>query len=809
MDRLFHDLRYSARTLLRTPGFTLVAVLTLALGIGVNTTIFSVVYHVLMKPLPVEAPERLVHIWETNTKRNIPQAGASVRNFADWRTQNRTFEAMAGYQWRNYTLTGGDDSVLASSLEVSAELLSMLGLTPALGRSFTQQEEEPGSHRVVLLKHGLWQQRFGADPAIIGRDILLDDTPYTVIGVLPADMEFPTASADLWTPLAFDTNRLTLDQQVAHNLKLVGRLRTGISVEQAYQDMARLARQTYRQYPESYPPDHGWGVIVTPITEQIVGPIRPALLLLFGAVTCVLLIACTNLTNLMLARSAARRMDVAVRLALGARRSHLLRQWLTESLLLSLGGGLGGLLITVWGLDILKAWNPGYIPRMYSVSIDVWTIGFTLFLTFITGASLGLLSAVRSPHVDLRSRLAGHSRGTANAASTRLRSTLIISEVALSLILLVGAGLLIRSLMNLQQTDVGFNPDRLMTMRIYLPTEKYDETIRQTTFFEQTVEQMQTIPGVTSVGGVSYLPFAGSQTSAQFDIAGREIAPSETRPQANVFAVTAGYFETMGMSVRMGRGFARFDAADAPQTVVINETLARRYWPDENPVGQRMTYYWDRAITCEIVGVVNDVRHRNLDAPPPPAFYRPHQQHPTSFMGLAARVDAVTSDLNGTLRQAVRHIDPSQPVIDMQLMTQRLSRSLARQRFTALLLGIFAGTALILAVIGLYGVMTYLIGQRNREIGIRMALGAQRNDVLALVAGGSMRMAGIGISIGLAGAFGLTQFLSGLLYGVSPLDPITLISAVGLLGGAALFAGYWPVRKAAQIDPVIALKDEG
>src|SRR5262245_15368281 len=817
IEKLIQDLRYGARMLLRKPGFTLIAVITLTLGVGANTAIFSVAQAVLLRPLPYDQPERLVSLWETDMRRG-GRISFSAANFIDWRAQNQVCSQMAAFVPVSVNLTGRDEPERISGLAASANLFQLLGAQAELGRVFLTDEDEPGAAPVVVLSYGLWRRRFGADPQIVGQTLTLDGVSRTVIGVMPPGFQFPlpnmtrghgevTGGAEAWLPLVFNPAGLNRSN---HNHAGVARLKPGVTLQQAQAEMDAISRRLELQYPDT---NTNLGIRLVPLHEQVVGDMRSSLLVLFGAVGFVLLIACVNVANLLLARAAARRKEIAIRAALGAGRGRLIGQLLTESLMLAIGGGGLGFLLGLWGVDALIAVVPAGMYGVERISLNAWVLGFTFAVSILTGLLFGLAPALQASKPDLNVSLNEGSRSVADSLRRhRFRSLLVVSEVALALMLLVGAGLMIKSFLRLQRVDMGFRRENVMTANLALPAAKYREQRQWAAFYKQTLERAAALPGVQFAGIVSHLPLSGVDARFSLAIEGRPQSPTEQAPAARIRAASPDYFRAMGISLLAGRQFTDGDTEDKPRALIINEEMARQYWPGEDPLGKRITFDEDKraedATWPQVAGVVKGVRHSDLQTGPGPQMYVPYQQLCTSFMSLVIRAEADPVALTAALRNVVREVDKDQPLYNVRTMEQLASDSVARPRFTTLALAIFAGVALLLAAVGIYGVMSYLVTQRTREIGVRVALGARGVDVLKLVVGQGMLLASIGVVIGLIGAFALTRLMSGLLFGVSPTDPATFAFIALLLAGVALLACYLPVRRAMKVDPMIALRVE-
>jgi putative ABC transport system permease protein len=808
MNSLWQDLRYGLRMLWRKPGFTVVAIVALALGIGANTAIFSVIYTVLLSPLPYKNAERLVWIWETNPGSDIKTEPASLPNYNDWKTQGQSFESMAAFIGSSLTFTSEGEPERIPCAYTSANFFSVLGVEPALGRSFTEEENTIGKNRVVILSQSLWQRRFGADPSIVGQKITLSGVPFTVVGVLPRGFKNPTPNqskpAELWTPLAYDFERMARRSDF---LNVVARLKQGVGPQQAQAEMNTITSRLSQQYPDS---NTGWSTIVLPLHERMTGDVRTALWLLMGVVGFLLLIACANVANLLLARSTARQQEIAIRRALGAGRLRLVRQFLTESVLLSLIGGLLGSLVAMWGVDILVALSPGNIPRLDEVGLNWKVLAFTLSISLGTGVIFGLLPALHATSPNLTEMLKeGGRSSTEGIRGSRLRSFLVVSEIAIALVLLVGAGLMVKSFARLQDVDPGFRPERILTMDLSLPGAKYKEDAQVSAFYDQLGARVAGLPGVESVGAVSTLPLSGGGDIITFAVEGRPDSPPGQSDDAEYRVVTPGYFPTMGVPVVRGEGFTERHNASGPAAMVINETFARRYFPGQDPIGHRLNIGDPESSPWRmIVGIVKDVRHDGLDTEPYPQMYTPLAQVPRRAMTLVARTSAAPLSLVPNVRQELSSLDKDQPLYNVRTMEQVLAQSIARQRFQMLLIAIFASVGLILASVGIYGVISYSVTQRTHEIGIRMALGAQAKDVLRMILGQGMILALVGVGVGVAAALLLTRVMASLLYGVTATDPLTFIGVSVLLTLVALAACYIPARRAMKVDPMEALRYE-
>jgi putative ABC transport system permease protein len=803
---LLHDLRYAVRTQVKNPAFTIVAVMALALGIGANTAIFSVVNTVLLRPLPYKDPDRLVMVWEDATKAGYPRDVPTNANFIDWRDQNHVFEGMAAIAYDSFNLTGAGDPERLDGRRVSASLFQLLGVDPQIGRVFTAAEDQPGSERVVILSYGVWQRRFAGDPGIVGKAISLNGASYTVVGVMPARFQFPTIADQVWVPIAFTPEQAA--DRTTHYLTVLARLKPGVTLSQAQTEMSTIATRLQQQYPQS---NTDIGAAVTLLQEDLVSDIRPALLILLGAVAMVLLIACANVANLLLARAAVRQKEIAVRVALGARRQRLIRQFLTESLMLSTMGGIVGLGIAYGGLILLRSFIPENISQAREISLDFKVLGFTLFVSIATGVIFGLAPAIQALRFNQSETLKEGGRDAARGSSgKRLRSLLVTAEVAISLVLLIGAGLLINSFLRLRNVDPGFRVDNLLTMKIVLSEPKYREAERRSAFYKELVQRIEALAGVRSAAVTTSLPLYSSGNSIAVVFDGRPEPPPGQEPIIVTRIISTKYFDTMGIPLLKGRQLTEQDTRTSPRVVVISEAMARRYWPNENATGKRIALGkvekpedW-----IHVIGVAKDVRQR-LTTDPKPQMYLSH--HQTDFFApedLVVRTDVDPTTMAATVRKAVWEIDKDQPVSDIRTMEDILADSIARQRFSMLLLAIFASVALVLAAVGIYGVMSYSVAQRTHEIGIRMALGAQTGAVLKLAVGYGMKLVLIGIVVGLVAAFALTRVMSTLLFGVTATDPATFTLIPLLFVCVAAIASYIPARRATKVNPIVALRYE-
>jgi putative ABC transport system permease protein len=811
MQTLWQDLRHGARTLIKQPTFTIVAVIALALGVGANTAIFSVVDAVLLRALPYRDSDRLVTVWERNKTRGNAQNVINLGNFFDWKNQNSVFEDMATFFDMTANLTSGGEPEEIPSQIATPNLFNILGVNPIMGRTFTEDDGKPGAARVVALSFGLWQRRFGGDPQIIGRKLILNGNETTVVGVMPANFNWHVRAgsmtrkmAEMWAPWQIDE---TMKRRGGRFASAVARLKPGFTPEQAQAEMNVIGGQLERQYNNF---NANWGVNVVPLRKQFTGEIRLALLVLLGAVGMVLLIACANVANLLLARAAVRQREIAVRAALGAGRWRIVRQLLTESLLLAGLGGLAGLALAWWGTDLLVSLAPPDLLNLPQVKINAVVLGFTMGVSMLTGVIFGLVPALEATRLNLTGSLKESGKNIGGGMrSHRLRNSLVIAEIALALVLLVGAGLLIRSFARLQGVDPGFNAHNLLTMKVSLPGRKYDTDQKRINFFRQAVAQMQSLPGVESAGAVSFLPFAAPHAGTLVEIEGRPKLPPGQGLGTGVMVSDVNYFRTMQVPLKRGRLFTDQEAAEMRHVVVVNEAFARTNFPGEDPLGKRVTIYMKNDNQpCEIIGVVGDSKHMNLDAEVKPMSYWPHPELTYSGMTLALRTQGEPTAIANAARNVISALDPEQPVADVRTMESLIGTSVAGARFNTLLLTIFAIVALLLASLGIYGVMAYSVAQRTHEIGVRMALGAGGTDVLRLVVRKGMTLALSGVAIGVAASFALTRLMQTLLFNVSATDPLTFAGIPLLLAFVALLACLIPARRAAKVDPMVALRYE-
>jgi putative ABC transport system permease protein len=800
---MFQDLRYGLRMLVKNPGFACVAVLTLALGIGANTAIFSIVNAVLLQPLPFSEPDRLVWVWG-NIRNGGRSASVSPLDYLDYRAQNTSFEHFAATFTvpAPFNLTGSGEPERLQGAVATGDFFQALGVNPRLGRTFLLENEQPGRDQVVVLSHRLWKQRFAGDPALIGKTLALDGRTFEVIGVMPEGFSFPRG-AELWTPMNFQISP-GMKQRKAHFLRPIGRLKPGLTLAQAQAEMDAIAAGLETQYPDS---NTGWNLRMVPLREQLVGNIRPTLSILFGAVGLVLLIACANVANLLLVRASSRQKEIAIRMALGAGRRRIVRQMLTESMLLAIAGGTLGVFLAIWGIDLIVAFSGNDIPATAQIGIDGLVLGFTLCVSLLTGVLFGLvpaLPATQSARLGETLKEGGRAGGQ-GASRNRTRNLLVVFETAIAVVLLIGAGLLIRSFVRLQSVGPGFDPENVLTARIDLSREKYNLPEKAASFWSQLHDRLAALPGVEAVGMNTELPLSGQPNDMPFRVEGRPAEPNQ-RFGADFRRVNQDYLHSMRIPLKRGREFTEQEVRQGANVVVISETLASGVFGDDDPLGQRLLLVMNEKTPLEIIGIVGDIRHRTLEADPLPMMYLPVPS--TGSTNLTIKVSGDPLSLAAAVRGEVRAIDPDQPIAAIRTMEQVVAESVGAPRYRTSLLGLFAFIALLLAAIGIYGVSSYAVAQRTHEIGIRMALGAEPRDVQLLVIGRGIGLALVGVGAGLIGAFGLTRLLSGLLFGVTATDPLTFGGVAVILTGIALLACWIPARRAARVDPMIALRHE-
>ncbi|MBI1760068.1 MAG: ABC transporter permease [Acidobacteria bacterium] len=820
MQTFLQDLRYGVRMLVKQPGFTLIALLTLALGIGANTAIFSVVNAVLLRPLPYAEPERLVALGGTDVRHPGAEVedSSSYPDFFDWRARNQSFEAVAVYHTATFTLTGNDAPAHLSGQVVSAELFDLLRAKPYLGRTFTRADERVGGtgvNRAAILSYSAWQQRFGAAPDILGRTLTLDRKQFQIVGVTQPGFQFPiqAEAVEVWVALATDAESANGKKPVTERrgyrmLHAVGRLKPGVNLAQAQADMKLLAANLEKEYPDN---NTNQGIILLPLHRNLVGDYRKSLLVLFAAVGCVLLIACANVANLMLARATARYKEIAVRTALGAGRARIVRQLLTESVLLSLGGGLLGLLLAWWGMEALLRFIPENLPRLAEIALDRWALGFTFTVALLTGIVFGLAPALQASKVDLTEAMKDGARGSSSSGKARLRGALIVAEVALALMLLVGAGLLVQTFIKLQRVELGFDVHNVLTATVELPEAQYAKPEQKIVFYQRLQERVRALPGVIEASAILPLPISDNDAGGSFQIEGRS-APTGAEPHADMRWVNLNYYRTVKIPLLAGRDFTAQDGLKATPVVIINQTLAKLYFPNEEPLGKRLELPFGETGTTkfQIVGIVRDVKHRTeLGQEYSPELYMPYAQLPfLGQMSLVVRTQGSPASLANAVQHEVAALDREIVLSDVKTLEQYLGNAVAQPRFSALLFGLFALLAMLLAALGLYSVMAYTVTQRTHEVGIRLALGAQTRHVLWLMIRQGMTLALAGVAIGLGGAWVLTRLLKTLLFGVSTTAPLTMVLIALLLTTVALLACWIPARRATKVDPMMALRQD-
>ena len=798
-----NDLRFALRQLLKNPGFTAVAVLTLALGIGANTAIFSFVNAVLLRPLPYQDPDRLVVVYENNAERDWHKNAVGAPVLGEWRQRSQTIDGLAAYKPDLMILTGKGQPETLTAVSLSANIFSLLGIQPMLGRGFLPEEETYGKHQVAVLSYDFWNRRFAHDPGIVGQTITLDSDAYQVVGIMPPHRSFPDGNAQVWLPLAFSPERLS--QRHNHSYNVCGRLKPGVTLAQARADMDLVASRM----AEADPQNKGWGAELFPLQEIMVGDSRPVLLVLLGSVGLVLLIACANIANLLLARAAARSREFAIRAALGAGRRQIVRQLLVESLVLAVAGGVAGLALGQAALELLIHFSPPNLPRLWEgISLDGTTLAFTLGLTLATGVLFGLVPALQTARSSLNADLNDTSRGSsASHQRRRTRAALVIAEMALSLVLLIGAGLLIRSFDRLLSKPLGFVPEHVVTMTFSLPDKTYPAQADKTRFFDQLLAQTRALPGVDSAALIYGLPLSGRDSSLSVDVVGAAPAAPGESVSAGYSQISTGYFRTLNMPLLQGRDFNELDQANSPAVVIVDEAFVKNFKLGDRVLGRHINVS-DGGKNAEIVGVVPSVKRFNLTQAPQGELYRTYRQNCWGFLDLTVRTRRDPGELMRVMRAVVDGLDKNLPIEHPRTLTELVASSVADRRLSVQLLAGFAGVALLLASIGLYGVLAFAVTQRRREIGIRLALGAQRADVLRLILQHGLTLVVVGMVVGLAGALALARFLGSLLFEIKPNDPLTFMLVPLVLGVVALLACWLPARRAARVDPMVALRSE-
>jgi predicted permease len=818
---MFDDIKVTVRGLLKTPGFCIISIATLALAIGANTAVFSLVNALLIRPLPYHDPSKLILIWEQFVAQGLDRIPVSAPEYLDYEKELKSVD-LAVFNYENFNLSGGDVPERISGAVVSPSLFPLLGVDPIRGRTFAQEERGEGRDNVVVISERLWKRRFNSEPTIIGKSLLLNGRSYTVIGIMPAAFEFPIPlygvqgnqfgdRADIWKPIAFSPQELKA--RYSRSYSVIGRLRRGATVSTVQAELNTLIAGWVRLHPDNYPAVTSFGAKVYPLQEQVVGGMRKGLAILLGAVAGVLLIACSNLATMLLARSSARERELAIRVALGASQWRLLRQLLTESVLLAIGGAAAGVMLSIWGLDLLVSIGARTVPRLAEVSVDTTVLAVTALVAIATGILFGLIPALASTNPELTEALKDGGRGaTAGVRRNKIRNTLVVAEVALALVLLIGAGLLMKSYARVQSVNPGFNPRDVLTMEISLPDLKYPGSsylggAGTVNFFEEAVRRVSNLPGVQAAGITSVLPLSGTNGDSSFEMEGAPLHGGGPGPDEEIRIVGPDYMRVLQVPLRQGRFFDAGDTAQSPPVVIINQALARKYFKNADALGKRITFddpkHNPKWVT--IVGIVGDIRHRGLDADPQPEYYVPHSQFPYRGMIIALRSTQDPRSLASAVRREIQSLDPEQPIANIRTLENVAGDSIAPRRLSVVLLGVFAAIALILAGVGTYGVISYLVVQRTHEIGVRMALGAQRADVLRLVVGHAFKLVATGTAIGLVAALLCSRALSALLYDVNAYDFTTFALVPLVLAASALLASYIPAIRATRADPMIAL----
>jgi putative ABC transport system permease protein len=815
MFSLFSDFKHGLRVLLKNPAYTAAAILVLALGIGANTAIFSVVNAVLLRPLPFRDPARLMQVWHVPPPKSFPgmtEFAVSAANFIDWQKQNHVFDKMAILTGSALTLAGNDQPEELQGAAVSSDFFSTMQVRPLLGRTFTDDEDRPGKNHVIVLSYGLWKTRFAANPDIVNRTVNFEGEPYTIAGVMGEKFDYPDF-AQYWKPMGWtDKERVVRGE---HHYLVVARLKSDITVSQARAEMNTISSRLAEQYPDD---DKGWGAVIVPLREERVAQVRPSLLILLGAVAFVLLIACANVANLVLAKTLGRRKEIAVRLALGASTGRIIQQILAETILLSTAGAALGLALAHFGIQLTVKFLAGNLPKSTEVTLDAGVLLFTLALAITTGFLAGILPALRLTRTNVNDALKqGLGKTDSDSSGGRTRGILVVSEVALSLMLLVGAGLMIRSLWQLAAVDAGFDPHNLLTMTMVVTGNKYSRPIDEIAFYDRTLSKVRALPGVTSAGLIDTLPITQDGSHQPVAIEGRPVQAMSEQPEVDTRSISAGYLTTMHIPLRRGRDFSSADAPGRPATAIISESMAKRFWPNEDAVGKHLAMTFNPGKVREVIGIVGDVKLTGLDtASSESTIYLPMSQTSAApyedwrpfSMQLAVRTTSQPASLTSAVTAAIHSIDPTQPVVDVMTMDDLIATSLSQRRFSMFLLAAFAVLALLLAAVGIYSVLSFAVRRRVREIGIRVALGAETKDILRLVVTEGMKPALLGLALGVAGALALGRVVASFIYGIAPYDPLTFAAVAALLATVALLASIIPAFRAARIEPIRALREE-
>jgi putative ABC transport system permease protein len=821
MHNFLLDLGYGFRSLRKARAFAAGAILVLALGIGANTAIFSVVNTVLLRPLPFHDPQQLVQIWHVPPQTSFPgmkEFAVSAANYLDWTAENHAFQEMAIYAWSSYNLTGKGEPRFVNARNVSSEFFSLLHAEPLLGRAFSRDEDQVGRNHVVILSESLWRNQFGADPGIVGKDITLDGSGYRVIGVMRSKFQFPIASdpanaVKLWTPLAMTDRERAVRGE--HHYAVIGRLRPNVSLQQAQAEMDTISHRLAQEYPAD---DKGWGAVVKPLREELVGEVRTPLLVLLGAVALVLLVACANAANLVLARTVSRQKEIAIRSALGASRIRVVRQVICETVVLSVIAGLLGLFVAIFGVKLIVAFLAAKLPRASDIGVDSSVLVFTILVSLCAGILAGLMPALRLSRVNVNDALKQGSRTSSDAGGTRTRGLLVVSEVALSLMLLIGAGLMIRSLWILRSVDPGLDPHNVLAVDPSIPATAFQQPAQQIAFYRELLDRVRALPGVESVGAIDDLPLEpGGGSNQPIQIEGRPVQAMADQPEVAVRLIAPGYLRTMRIPLLRGRDFGDQDTADSPGAVLVSQSLAQRFWPNENPIGRHLTMYFLPEKTREIVGIVGDVKDRGLNTSEPVAtLYLPlGQLHAPALaawrsfpLWIVVRTSSQPTAVTSAVTHAIHQLNPELPIAEVTTMEEFVADSLSQQHFNMLLLSVFAGIALLLAAVGIYSVLAYTVRRRVREIGIRMALGARSSDVVRMIVSEGMKPTAVGVAIGIAGALALGRFISSLIFGVKPADLATFTTVSLMLIIVSLAASVLPAYRATRVEPVKTLREE-